>query len=250
MGSLAGKGGFFFYLAFNIGNWQGYPLSMSHDTIGWIQSSIFVVQTLVFGYQALKLKETVAGGIESTNQAIRAANAMEVSAKAATTSAQNVTTLTERTNQQLRAYLSVQFGGGIYQDANHIFEVRPLLVNVGQTPALRVRYAAKADILPFPLPTDFVFPPLHEPGASYGVLAPHQNFTMNAYIDRRLPDEEAEAIKRSLGGKRLYMWGTIFYDDVFEKPHHYNFAQSIYWIAGEKGELPLGNYADRHNEAT
>lgn len=183
-----------------------------------------LVQTLVFGYQALKLKETVAGSTESTNQAKRAAKAMEESAQAAKTSSEKVIILVERTNQQLRAYLSVQIGTGIYQDANLLFEVRPQLVNVGQTPALKVRYAAKTDILPFPLPKDFAFPALHEPGATFGVLAPHQNFIMNAAINRRLSDEQAQAVKPCLGNERLCIWGTVFYDDAFGNARHTNFA--------------------------
>ena len=131
-----------------------------------------------------------------------------------------------------------------------MFQVLPLLANVGHTPALKVRYAALADVFPFPLPDDFTFPPLHQPGATFGVIAPHQNFTIDARLNRRFEDERAETIKRATAKERLYIWGTVFYEDTFGGEHYTNFAHSIHWVLGKNGELLFGNYADRHNEAT
>jgi len=72
---------------------------------------------------------------------------------------------------------------------------------------------------------------------------------MNARLDRRLEDHEAEAIKRSQG-RRLYIWGTVFYDDTFGSERYTNFAHSIFWVRIPNGdELVRGHYADRHNEA-
>jgi hypothetical protein len=65
-------------------------------------------------------------------------------------------------------------------------------------------------------------------GSGPGVLAPQQDFTMGAWVDRRYDDDnEAEAIKRGIG-RRLYIWGTVTYDDVFGEQRYTNFAQNIF----------------------
>jgi hypothetical protein len=53
--------------------------------------------------------------------------------------------------QQMRAYLSVRIDGGIYQDraANFRFEVMPMLINTGLTPARSIGYVARADVCRF-----------------------------------------------------------------------------------------------------
>jgi hypothetical protein len=236
---------------------------MSKDTIGWtqaiilgVQTVVFIIQTIVFRYQAKMLRRTVDASTEQSRdmkdyikQATRAADAMEKSAKAATIASENVVVVTERTAQQSRAYLSVQIGTGVYQDANCRFEVKPMLVNNGQTPAYKVKYAARADILPFPLPSEFEFPPLESPRSVFGILAPHHNFIMNAMLQGRCPDNEVEDIKRGQG-KRAYIWGTVTYEDAFGKERYTNFAHNIFWLQAPQGDIIFGNYADRHNDAT
>jgi Sec-independent protein translocase protein TatA len=230
--------------------------------IGVVQTIIFAFQLIVFGNQAKRLRQTVEAAKEqsgdmkeSIKQATRAADAMQISSKAATiasqAAAESVIAVRERTAQQMRAYLSVKIGTGVYQDANLRFEVRPILINTEHTPAHNVRYAARADVLPWPLPNDFIFQQLEQPQPSFGVLAPQQDFTMGAWVDRRYDDDnEAEAIKRGIG-RRLYIWGTVTYDDVFGEQRYTNFAQNIFWVALPDGsERILGNYVDRHNDAT
>jgi hypothetical protein len=174
--------------------------------IGWIQCGIFLAQLIVFYFQAIKLQETVtAAGAQSEDmkhsieQATRAANAMERSADAATTASRNVVVVTERSVLHMRAYLSVRIHLGIYQERtnNLRFEVRPLLINTGQTPAYEVRYVANADVLEFPLPDGFSFPPLGDAHSIFGLLAPQQTMIMGAVVRRDFfEDVEAEQIKR------------------------------------------------------
>jgi len=236
-------------------------------TIGWLQSGIFVAQLAVFVaqlgvfyYQALKLRQTVAASTEQSRdmkdsiaQATRAADAMEKFAKAATIGSQAAELSVVRITQQMRAYLSVRIDQAIYQDraSNLRFEIRPMLINTGLTPAKKVGYAAKADVLPFPLADDFVFPPLEESRSAFGLLAPQQNFSMNKPVDRDFFDDgEVEGIKRG-NGRRLYIWGRVTYEDVFGEQKYTDFAHNIIWIPFKDGsERILGNYVDRHNEAT
>ena len=155
--------------------------------------------------------------------------------------------------KQMRAYLSVRIGGGVYQDraANLRFEVRPMLINTGLTPANRVSYAAKADVLPFPLADEFVFPALENPRSVFGLLAPQQNLTMNAMVRGDFfDDDEVENIKRG-HERRLYIWGTVVYEDVFGEQRYTNFAHNLIWLRLKDGSEPIyGYYVDRHNEAT
>src|SRR6266566_3435977 len=129
------------------------------------------LQLVVFGLQSYYLRKTVkAAGEQSDDmkcsiaEANRLATAMEKVAKDIAVSSQaaidNVAAVRERTAQQMRAYLCVIIGSGIYQDRpNKLkFEAKPTLVNAGHTPAHKVSYRAKAAILPVPLPDDFAFP--------------------------------------------------------------------------------------------
>lgn len=191
---------------------------------------------------------------ESIGQATRSADAMERSAKAATVASHAAAQSVALLPKQMRAYLSVRIDRGVYQDqsANLRFAVMPMLTNTGFTPAHKVAYSAKADILPFPLADEFVFPALEKPRSVFGLLAPQQNLTMNAMVQGDFfDDDEVENIKRG-HERRLYVWGTVVYEDVFGQPRHTNFAHNIIWLPRLKdGSEPIyGNYVDRHNEAT
>jgi hypothetical protein len=95
---------------------------------------------------------------------------------------ENVVIVTERTLQRIRTYLCFQIGTGVYQDDKCVFEVRPSLVNAGQTPAYKVKYTAKVEVLPFPLPSDYAFPALDPPVSVFGILAPRADFTISAIV--------------------------------------------------------------------
>lgn len=125
-----------------------------------------------------------------------------------------------------------------------------MLINTGQIPAYIVGYVAKAAVLPSPLPSDFSFPALGQPQRVFGLLAPHQNMIMNAWVEGDFFDDgEVEDIKRGRG-KTLYIWGTVTYEDVVGEQRHTNFAHNIIWIPFKDGtERISGYYADRHNDA-
>jgi len=150
----------------------------------------------------------------------------------------------------MRAYLTVLINQGVYQekDKGLKFEVKPVLINSGQTPAHNVTYRAKA-VFPHPLPDSVVLEPPEHTLRSALVLGPQQNIVMNAIVDKVFDDDVAEAIK--LGKEmRVYIWGTATYSDAFEVNHHTNFCHSICWLVLPDGKfLVTGNYAARHNDA-
>jgi hypothetical protein len=198
----------------------------------------------------------VEGAKEQSVDMKRAADAMQISSKAANIASQaatdSVIALKERTAQQMRAYLCVNICTGVYQErAKGLrFEGKPMLLNTGHTPAHNVTYKAKADILPFPLPEDFKLPSLDDrTGYTVGILGPQQNFILNAWVERDFfEDGEAEEIKRGRE-RRLYIWGTVTYEDVFGEKKYTNFFQSICWVATEQGDRIIGNYGSQHSDA-
>jgi hypothetical protein len=191
----------------------------------------------------------------SIAEALRAATAMEnvaqgidLSAKATLTNAE---ILRERTAMQMRAYLSVVIGNGLYQERHKglRFDVRPVVLNSGHTPAHNFTYWATARILPNPLPDDFDFPKGGDSLRSGFVLGPHQNVIINATVPDFVDDDEVNEIK---GGRdrRVCVWGVVFYEDVFGEKRQTKFCHSIFWLNGPQGEVINGNYAAKHNEAT
>jgi DNA segregation ATPase FtsK/SpoIIIE-like protein len=100
--------------------------------VGLFQGLVFIVQTVVFGRQARRLRQTVKamkGQAEdlkaSVAEGARAANAMEnvathiaLSAKAAT---ESVEALKSRTAQQMRAYLAVNISSAVFQERQKTF---------------------------------------------------------------------------------------------------------------------------------
>jgi hypothetical protein len=108
-----------------------------------------LLQLLVFGYQALKLKETVAAAVQQSSdtksiiaESARTAKAMEDVAthfdRSVTQAEESTTKFQERMAVQTRAYLCLQVGGAFFQETGKIkFEARPLIINAGSTPAHR-----------------------------------------------------------------------------------------------------------------
>jgi hypothetical protein len=227
-------------------------------TATWVLGAIGILQLLVFSYQAYQLRVTVNAAAEqsesmerSITEANRLASAMENVAKdiaiSATAATESVVAVRERTAQQMRAYLCVIVGAGIYQDRakNLKFQATPLVVNAGHTPAHKVAFRASAAILPLPLPDDFAFPlPVAAIGGS--VVGPQQSITLSPMVEDFCDDADVEKIKHA-EGKALYAWGIVTYEDVFGEPHQTKFCQILTWLPDGK---VWGYYTDHHNDAT
>lgn len=156
----------------------------------------------------------------------RAASAMEDVSRHF---AENVAIVKDRSAKQMRAYVSVLVHSGVYQEREKgfYFEGKPMMLNMGNTPAHNVRYRATADILPIQIPSDFPFP-LPERASSAATLGPHQNFIMGARVGTFYDDRDVFAIKNATG-RALYVWGIITYEDIFGDAHHTKFCQIITW---------------------
>lgn len=187
-----------------------------------------------------KIADSVSAGLEGTSKGFIAIE--QLSAKQQ-----------ELSKMQSRSYLSVLIGEGTAQDERGlVFEARPVLENNGMTPARKISYWARADILPWPLPLDFSFPKTEATTLSAGVLAPRQSFVLPIRLPFRVPADEVNEIKRGTGEpqRRLSVWGEVTYEDVFGDPHVTRFCQGLYWIRGEgRKDYLMGSYADRFNDA-
>ncbi len=242
-----------------------------------VLACIGVLQTVVFGWQARRLKQTIdkmdeiatgqTGDMQaSIGQATRAAAAMEGVANAmadvAAFMATNVEQLkiTVATNKQiadrqklvselqLRAYINAVIGAGIFQDRtkNLKFEGRVLLVNEGPTPAHKAKHICDVGIFPVPLANGFEFPKMGTAAAGENMIGPRQNRSLSAVLDYFVADDAVEAIK-SGNGQGLYVWGNITYEDAFGQERKTDFCHLLTW-------LPNGNvwgyYTPNRNNAT
>jgi len=155
--------------------------------------------------------------------------------------------------RQLRAYLTVTIGSAIYQERRSAedggdlkFESDPHLVNTGQTPARKIQFKARAEILPSPLPVGINLAEGMDEGVGYSMLGPRQNATMTAIVSGFCQDSEVEVIKRGTGAQALYVWGLITYEDVFGDAHHTRFCQRIFW---DLKDNVRGHYVPGRNDA-
>lgn len=192
---------------------------------------------------------------ESVKETARSATAMEGVAKSleiTATASQQAATAAQQSidglRQQMRAWLTVIIGGGIYQerDKNLKFDARPLILNTGLTPARNVRYQIKAAVLPIPLPPEFDFPlPEKDLGAGGNCIGAHQSAQMVAIVDDYVRDEIIEDIKagKDVG---LFNWGLVTYDDVFGGSHKTEFCQQVTWQPDGK---IFGFYTPGHNDS-
>jgi hypothetical protein len=208
--------------------------------LGVVQAIVFLLQLAVFAYQALKLRETVEAAAQqsqdmqnSIRESARVATGIEALgtsvAASARSAAESVATLKERTALQMRAYLSVEVGEATYQerDKGYRFEARPFIVNSGNTPAHKVRFWAKAEILPVPLPAGHELPD----GGPFGgeaVVGPRQHTIIGGAINDFVDDNQVDAIKAGKG-QGLYIWGQVKYEDAFGELHETHFCHHTTW---------------------
>lgn len=153
--------------------------------------------------------------------------------------------------RQLRAYLTVLVGNARYQDKQLRFEALPLIFNTGQTPAYKVKYWARADVFPFPLPDEVILGiPDNDPFMSEGTLGAQHNFTISGIVQHRVPEDEIEGIKAG-HPSRVYVWGKVSYEDIFGKEWYTDFCQSIFWSVDGEGKAIIGcTYHKRHSRTT
>jgi hypothetical protein len=154
--------------------------------------------------------------------------------------------------RQLRAYLSVVVGAGIYQERlkGLRFEARPIILNNGATPAYKVRFSAVARIIPDKLAATYEFKMPTMLPVSQASIGPKENRIMSAVYPRMIPDHRAKKVV--LGDKiALWVWGVVEYEDAFEQPRYTQFCQRLDWRSDGKGAwTTFGRYDPRFGKST
>lgn len=151
--------------------------------------------------------------------------ALAVSISAAYFSYRQVDIAEDTAQRQLRAYLSTEIVGWQGLDGKYLFATTIRIVNYGQTPAKMVQLAGQVEILPYPLPENFVphysqinnitqnftvFPNIRDSTAIGGKIPAKYIFTK----------EQIARFTSDTSKVRAYSFERITYLDVFGITHH------------------------------
>ena len=102
-------------------------------------------------------------------------------------------------------------------------------------------------MLPTNLPSDYVFPDTAEWHVTDTSLAPRQTYSFHSPVAAREPDEEVDAIKYG-SPRRLWVWGKVLYDDIFNDTHETKFCHNYIWVKMDNEKFNvMGFYHSRHN---
>jgi hypothetical protein len=153
------------------------------------------------------------------------------------------------TRAQLRAYLTVEPGKSFRQSRkrNFRFELRPFVINVGQTPASNVRILSNINFLAPPIPPDFNFKlivPENFPPGSRATIGPGKDKHHSVAIGRLLTWRELR--DHVVAKKWFHVWGVVTYTDVFSIERHTYFSYLVYFPTKISQEVTW-NTTDRHN---
>ncbi len=188
---------------------------------------------------------------KETQAAIReAARAADETGAIAVATRNNAALMQSIMHKQMRAYIAVDIGRAIYQDERLKFEADPILVNTGFTPAKNVSFKIVADILSADLPDKFKFETYGDKKTHDATLSPRQTFVIHGVVKNRVSDAEVEGILKGIE-KRLYVWGTVTYEDVFGGSWETNFCHNFVFFRTADGGMKVdGFYHRSHNNAT
>ncbi|MGA9667401.1 MAG: hypothetical protein WBQ69_13280 [Gallionella sp.] len=188
---------------------------------------------------------------DSIAQSIRSASAMEDVAKA---TKNNAALMQEIFHKQIRAYIAVDIGVPTCQDGELRFATAPIMTNTGFTPARNVSHKIMSDILNTNITDAYKFDESAQFVLSDAVLSPRQQFVINSIVDKKYPIEDVPAIMQGKD-KRLFVWGTITYEDIFGNSWETNFCHNFIFFRDKNNEGVeiikfLGYYYRSHNQAT
>jgi hypothetical protein len=189
---------------------------------------------------------------DALREQTRAADAMHDVAEA---TKNNAALMSGMLSKQMRAYIQVNIGTSTAQREDVVFGSWPEIVNVGLTPAKRVSYRIMADILDPRFGADFVYPEPEQVFTNDATLNPRQTFKIMAVVKRRFDPAEVATISDGTA-KRLFVWGAVTYDDVFDGHHETRFSHNFIFFdrtdpdTGKVEHKVNSWYSTGHNDAT
>lgn len=254
---------------------QGKPQELGQSSPDWWMvwltgaiASIGLIQTIVFGVQAHRLKQTITKMDEiatgqtrdiqaSIAEATRSATAME---GVATSMALNVEAVKQSVGisreiadrQELvtelasRAYLTMVFGAMTPQDeANGVrFQPHIQIVNRGNTPAYNIRFHIASGVVPFPVRDDFVFPLPNELTGHASPIGPGLHKIIASVVPEVYPNDDEIKLGVST---RVIAWGIVRYQDAFDIERFIKFGFTFYQVGGSAQWMSMDT--ERHNES-
>jgi len=151
-------------------------------------------------------------------------------------------------HKELRAYVTAAVGQAVpqmaIQNGRLRFEGKPSIINMGRTPAYKVSWVARAEILPRPLDANYTFPELPTPPTEGIVLGPMQNMLISGLVGDYVPDQQVDEIRYGRG-MGLYVWAKISYFDIFGRKRTTKLAQMITF--SDDNKVINVQYPNQHN---
>jgi hypothetical protein len=184
---------------------------------------------------------------QSITEAHQSALAM---ADVAATMRANTAAMQETMKKQMRAYVSADPGLGVYQDEHNNFQGAVVLTNSGFTPAKHIAHRVHATVLATEGIENHVFEDTKPYFTTDSSLSPRTTYTITAgIVPDRLPAEEVQ--EAMLGNvRRLFVWGSVTYVDVFDEPHETFFCHNFVFPT-INNEVKVGTYYhNNHNRTT
>lgn len=129
--------------------------------------------------------------------------------------------------RQLRAYVTVGIDRGVLLGAERRqLRIHIQFKNAGQTPAKSVRSVTASGVMPYRPPLGCItsVPDLREGEGSHSTMATGDTLTVNKVVDMPHRKDLDEMVARN---HMIHVWGSVFYDDIFDAPWRTNF---FFWI--------------------
>ncbi|MHB8268812.1 hypothetical protein [Bradyrhizobium sp.] len=146
--------------------------------------------------------------------------------------------------RQLRAYVYVDPGNGEIRIGLPI-SIAMLVKNAGQTPAHETRVWTKVEVIDFPLRENLK---IELPDDAVPKLVIHPGtFAYGIQIQRDAPLTATEGAALRADSKRVFLWGVIFYKDVFNRDRETHFRLSF---GGEAFAMKKLQWCEDGNTAT
>jgi hypothetical protein len=136
----------------------------------------------------------------------------------------------ETAERQLRAYIVVRGKNLDEQGLDGPMMVQHLrFLNMGQTPAYRMKVVSRTDILDHPVKGDFNFTLVSGDNPSIIMVGPREKTIHLSRAERLYSIPELMKIRSEDSGVRLYTYGRIEYEDAFRVGRHTNFCFFSEW---------------------
>lgn len=201
---------------------NGSPKESASSAEGWLKWSTIVSAGATFFISVLSYRQWRAMDsqrIAMETQSTYMSRALIETTKAANAARDSAVTASDTSVRQLRAYIEVRHVGCQGLNDSRTFGVKFAFVNNGQTPASEFNIQGVVDVLPYPLPADYVLLEPPPKDTQDGIIYPKQVNPMIVWVwereSQRLSVEAKIGILSKTTTKEFYAHGTAAYSDIF-----------------------------------